>query len=61
MQKILCSAYLNQFLKFNFFRSNLVSSCFRLIMLYPHEKQLNSYSYEEEYFESNVCNVWRIF
>ena len=44
MQNFLSSAFFNLFSKFIFSRCILESSCFRLITLYPHEKQVNSYS-----------------
>ena len=45
MQNILSSAYFIGLIKFIFFRCFSESSCFRLITFYPHEKQVNSFSY----------------
>ena len=50
LQKISCSAYLSLLVKFIFLRCILESWGFCLFTIYPHEKQVNSYSYGKKVF-----------
>ena len=50
MENILTSAYFNRILKVFFLRCILERSCLRIFTLYPHEKQVHSYSYGSKVF-----------
>ena len=50
MENILTSSYFNRLIKFIFFLCIFESSCLRLFTLYPHEKQVHSYSYGSKVF-----------
>ena len=50
MENIFTSAYFNRLIKLIFFLCIFESSCFLLLTLNPHEKQVNSYSYGSKVF-----------
>ena len=50
IQNIFCSAYFNRLMKLFFLRCIFESSFFRLLTLYPHEKQVCAYSYGSKVF-----------
>ena len=52
MENILTPAYFNRFIKLIFLRCIFESSYLRLFTLYPHGKQVNSYSYGSKVFRS---------